>query len=49
MNSELGHTAWHIYYLHWVKDCTEVKDKLLLERTIECFGRRCVHTASGGD
>ena len=37
MNSELGHMAWHIYYLHWVKDCTEVKDKLLLERTMNAL------------
>jgi hypothetical protein len=34
MNSELGHTTWHIYYLHWVKDCTKVRDKVLLERTV---------------
>ena len=33
MDSELGHKAWHIYYLHWVKDCTKIKDQVLLERT----------------
>jgi hypothetical protein len=37
MDTELGHKAWHIYYLHWVKDCTEVRDKVLLERTMNAL------------
>ena len=37
MDTELGHKAWHIYYLHWVKDCTKLKDKLLLERTMSAL------------
>jgi hypothetical protein len=37
MNTELGHMAWHIYYLHWVKDCTKIKDEVLLERTVSAL------------
>ena len=34
MDSDLGYKVWHIYYLHWVKDITKIKDKVLLERTV---------------
>jgi hypothetical protein len=37
MNTELGHKAWHVYYLHWVKDCTKIKNEVLLERTMDAL------------
>ena len=37
MDTWLGHKAWHVFYLHWVKDCTKLKDKMLIERTLSAM------------